>query len=941
MENQEHITSRAIVPLSERRKQQAKAYSTGWKSPKEHTTKGEDGRTHGVDVPVDNTVILEKKTGEYEQEDTRGMRSTVVQATGSGQVDRVKTRYSPTGVKGVRVGLKSGSRWNDKGVEIRQLSGGFDSKTGEPVKATGERVQDMTLEFSSKGFEINDGNGKNVEMRNSRTAQRGETLMRAKTGMGGIVVGDDPFTLSRPGGSKRIPANKAMTAYNSWVYAAVSSIAMDMATIEWRMFQIHDNDDHEELFEHDLLNLLEGVNEFQTGTELRFMMGAHLELTGNCYLLKLDKNKKPVESMDEEPAMLYPLDPGGVTMVFDKTTFPYVVIAYVFTFDGQKHRYEPHQILHIRYPDPTDMFSGIGPVQAIAEWIDVDSFSTEYRRRFFLNGAHVDGMLESDMTAEETIDVLRTSWENAHTGIENSHKTPVLPKGVKYVATAATPKDSQMVEVEAANRDRILAGLKVSKTILGTAESDTNRATAETADYVFAKRTIAPKMKLICAYLNEFLVPLFGDDIYLSYDNPVPEDAEFRTKEMQAVMGSAPVLSANEAREEYMGLGPVEGGDTVMALTTMAPIGTPRERTTGGGGGNDKDDDQEGEDQQQGDDEEDNEDDDSSKAARKGHFATKGRPLPRGVVRQHIGGKKSRGAQSLQVKKDIRDTLAERVAATLAAAEAEAAKRADITKMTHEEYMTVYKEFLSRVDPYEKKIDSLLIVINDRQKEEVLENLQTMPGVEKAIEPGQIFNMKKWVDITIEALKPILLELGNQEGAAATALLNITPTGPVFDSPAAQAALDNSVNLMANSYNETVREALRETLDEGIRNGLGYKELAEKVEDIYAFQNEKAAIRVARTESVRVANFTTKQAWKDSGVVKTVKWYTAEDANVCAYCEALDGKTIGIDEVFFKEGDMIPGKDGAPEVSADYGDVGGPPLHPMCRCYIRPDEVSI
>jgi hypothetical protein len=54
--------------------------------------------------------------------------------------------------------------------------------------------------------------------------------------------------------------------------------------------------------------------------------------------------------------------------------------------------------------------------------------------------------------------------------------------------------------------DCILAGFGVSKTILGTAESDTNRSTAETADYVFSKRTIKPKMLLIVSYLNEYLV---------------------------------------------------------------------------------------------------------------------------------------------------------------------------------------------------------------------------------------------------------------------------------------------------------------------------------------------------------------------------------------------------------------------------------------------------
>ena len=63
----------------------------------------------------------------------------------------------------------------------------------------------------------------------------------------------------------------------------------------------------------------------------------------------------------------------------------------------------------------------------------------------------------------------------------------------------------------------ILAGFRVGKTILGTAESDTNRATAETADYVFAKRTIKPLMQMIVSYLNEFLVPRYGDDVYLGF----------------------------------------------------------------------------------------------------------------------------------------------------------------------------------------------------------------------------------------------------------------------------------------------------------------------------------------------------------------------------------------------------------------------------------------
>ena len=100
--------------------------------------------------------------------------------------------------------------------------------------------------------------------------------------------------------------------------------------------------------------------------------------------------------------------------------------------------------------------------------------------------------------------------------------TPVLPKGAKLEHTGITHKDMDFSTLTDATRDRILAGFRVSKTILGTAESDTNRATAETADYVFSKRTIKPKMLLIVSYLNEFLVARYGEDLYLTFIDPVP-----------------------------------------------------------------------------------------------------------------------------------------------------------------------------------------------------------------------------------------------------------------------------------------------------------------------------------------------------------------------------------------------------------------------------------
>lgn len=45
----------------------------------------------------------------------------------------------------------------------------------------------------------------------------------------------------------------------------------------------------------------------------------------------------------------------------------------------------------------------------------------------------------------------------------------------------------------------------------------------------------------------------------------------------------------------------------------------------------------------------------------------------------------------------------------------------------------------------------------------------------------------------------------------------------------------------------------------------------------------KRAALIAKTESFRAANGANKEAWKASGVVQTIRWYSAEDSKVCQF----------------------------------------------------------
>lgn len=77
---------------------------------------------------------------------------------------------------------------------------------------------------------------------------------------------------------------------------------------------------------------------------------------------------------------------------------------------------------------------------------------------------------------------------------------------------------------------------------------------------------------------------------------------------------------------------------------------------------------------------------------------------------------------------------------------------------------------------------------------------------------------------------------------------------------------------------------------------------------------------IARTEAAMATSAGQQAAWEESiqqGILRPSamrkKWLTTDDELLCRICEALDGKTVGINDVF-------------------PGGHKGPPAHPNCRC---------
>jgi len=69
--------------------------------------------------------------------------------------------------------------------------------------------------------------------------------------------------------------------------------------------------------------------------------------------------------------------------------------------------------------------------------------------------------------------------------------------------------------------------------ILG-AEQTVNRSTSESAEYVFAKMVISPRLRRRAAKINQFLLPQFPNSkgLWGKFEDPTPEDKATNSKKL-------------------------------------------------------------------------------------------------------------------------------------------------------------------------------------------------------------------------------------------------------------------------------------------------------------------------------------------------------------------------------------------------------------------------
>ena len=199
-----------------------------------------------------------------------------------------------------------------------------------------------------------------------------------------------------------------------------------------------------------------------------------------------------------------------------------------------------------------------------------------------------------------------------------------------------------------------------------------------------------------------------------------------------------------------------------------------------------------------------------------------------------------------------------------------------------------------------------------------------------------MFMTAEWVDRTSFMASGYIGMRAEVQAGKEIALLDIGMSD-FIDRPGVIAAIRDEGLLLGNKLAESTTRALTDQLTRGIELGESIPEMKKRAQMVFGFAGDERkenwrAERVVRTEVARAQTIGSREYWKQTGVVERVVWDANGDA--CPFCLEMHGRTVGINEVYFEQGDSLTvpfhGKDIT--MGFDYAPVDGPPAHVNCRC---------
>jgi HK97 family phage portal protein len=207
-------------------------------------------------------------------------------------------------------------------------------------------------------------------------------------------------------------------------------------------------------------------NQWQTPSQFRRMLQAHLLLRGNAYAMIVRSRGNVLG--------LVPLHPDRV----ECSQIDDLSLEYIYTRkDGRRIKLAQQEVFHL-VGLTLDGVHGVSAIAYARETIGLSLSMEDHGANTFRNGARVSGVLKHPKKLDDsTIARLRSSLDDFRSGGEREGKSLILEEGMDYAAMAMTAEDAQWIESRKFSRTDIAMFFGVPPHMIGDTEKSTSWGT--------------------------------------------------------------------------------------------------------------------------------------------------------------------------------------------------------------------------------------------------------------------------------------------------------------------------------------------------------------------------------------------------------------------------------------------------------------------------------
>lgn len=293
-----------------------------------------------------------------------------------------------------------------------------------------------------------------------------------------------------------VTPNSAMRV--ATVYACVRIISGAVATLPLDIKRRIDAKTREDASDHSLWTLIRRKpNRWQTPSQFRRMMQAHLLLRGNAFAMKVVSRGEVIE--------LIPLHPDRV----ERRQNDDLSLEYTYTRkDGRRVKLAQADMFDL-VGLTLDGVNGVSAITYARETIGLSLAMEDHGATTFRQGARVSGALSHpNKLGKEGQDTLRASLDAFRSGGEQEGKTLILEEGMTYTTIAMTAEDAQWIESRKFSRTDIAMFFGVPPHMIGDTEKSTSWGTGiEQQSIGFVAYTLEDHLTMWEEAINRDLVP--------------------------------------------------------------------------------------------------------------------------------------------------------------------------------------------------------------------------------------------------------------------------------------------------------------------------------------------------------------------------------------------------------------------------------------------------